>query len=99
MARCMRFDDQDRAALRALDDFAISRDGEIATVAGDMKVELVRPADDGGGRLGGRPLPQGRLGAGAVRRHCPLRAHRPEAERASGLAGLPQFLGKSGRTR
>ena len=51
MARCMRFDDQDRAALRALDDFAISRDGEIATVAGDMKVELVRPADDGGGRL------------------------------------------------
>ena len=51
MARCMRFDDQDRAALRALDDFAISRDGEIATVAGEMKVELVRPADDGGGRL------------------------------------------------
>ena len=51
MARCMRFDDQDRAALRALDDFAISRDGEIATVAAEMKVELVRPADDGGGRL------------------------------------------------
>jgi hypothetical protein len=30
----MRFDDQDRAALRALDDFTISADGEIASVAG-----------------------------------------------------------------
>ena len=48
MAQYMRFDDQDRAALRALDDFAISADGETATVAGEMKVELVRPADDGG---------------------------------------------------
>ena len=36
-------------------------------------------------RLGGRPLPQGRLGAGAVRRHRPLRARRPAAGRASGL--------------
>ena len=51
MARCLRFDNQDRAALRALDDFTISGDGEIATVAGEMKVEVVRPADDGGGRL------------------------------------------------
>jgi len=51
MARCMRFDNQDRPALRALDHFTISADGEIATVAGEMKVEVVRPADDGGGRL------------------------------------------------
>ena len=52
MTRNMRFDDQDKRALRALElDFAISADGEIATVAGEMKVELVRPADDGGGRL------------------------------------------------
>ena len=28
------FDDQDKAALRALDDFAISADGKTATVAG-----------------------------------------------------------------
>jgi hypothetical protein len=47
----MRFDDQDRAALRALDDFTISAHGEIATVAGEMKVEVVRPAYDGGARL------------------------------------------------
>ena len=51
MARRMRFDDQDRAALRALDDFTISADGEIATVAGEMKVEVFRPAYDGGARL------------------------------------------------
>ena len=40
MARC-RLDDQDRAALRKLDDgFAISRDGELAKVAGEMEVEI-----------------------------------------------------------
>ena len=34
MARCMRLDDQDKRALRALDDdFTISADGETATVA------------------------------------------------------------------
>ena len=47
MARCMRFDDQDRAALRALDNFTISADGEIATVAGEMKIEMVRPVHAG----------------------------------------------------
>jgi len=51
MAGCMQLDNQDRAALRALDDFTISADGEIATVAGKMKVEVVRPADEGGDRL------------------------------------------------
>ena len=51
MARCMRFDDQDKAALRALDDFTISADGETATVAGEMEIEIVRLAHDGGDRL------------------------------------------------
>jgi hypothetical protein len=51
MARCMRLDDQDRAALRALDDFTISADGETAMVAGEMEIEVVRPADDGGDRF------------------------------------------------
>jgi hypothetical protein len=51
MARC-RLDDQDRAALRALDsDFAISTDGERAVISGEMEVEIVRPADDGGARF------------------------------------------------
>ena len=52
MARCTRFDDQDKAALRALDDdFTISTDGETAMVVGEMEVEIVRPADDGGARF------------------------------------------------
>ena len=51
MARCMRFDDQDKAALRALDDFMISADGETATAAGEMEIEIVRVAHDGGDRL------------------------------------------------
>jgi len=34
--------------LRALDNFTISADGEIATVAGEMKIEMVRPAHDDG---------------------------------------------------
>ena len=53
MARCMTFDDQDKAALHALDDFTISDDGngESATLAGEMKVEIVRPAHDGGRQL------------------------------------------------
>jgi hypothetical protein len=51
MARCMRFDDQDKAALRELDDFTISADGETATVAGEMEIEIVRLAHDGGDRL------------------------------------------------
>ena len=53
MARRIRFDDQDKAAaLRALDDaFVISSDGETATVVGEMEVDVVRPADDGGARF------------------------------------------------
>ena len=52
MARCMRFDEQDKRALRALDsDFTISTDGETATVAGEMEIEIVRVAHDGGDRL------------------------------------------------
>ena len=49
MTRNMRFDDQDKRALRALElDFTISADGETATVAGEMEIEMVRPAHDGG---------------------------------------------------
>src|SRR5258708_4600667 len=52
MARCMRFDTQDRAVLAALDnDFKISIDGETATVTGEMKLTVVRLADDGADRL------------------------------------------------
>jgi hypothetical protein len=51
MARRMQLDNQDRAALRALDDFVIDADGETATVTGEMEVVIVRPADDGGARF------------------------------------------------
>jgi hypothetical protein len=52
MARCMQFDAQDKAALRALDDtFTISADGETASITGEMEVTIVRPADDGGARF------------------------------------------------
>ena len=37
-------------ALRALDDFTIT-DGERAVISGEMEVEIVRPADDGGARF------------------------------------------------
>jgi hypothetical protein len=47
----MQFDTQDQAALRALDDFTISADGEIASIKGEMKVEVVCPADDDGARF------------------------------------------------
>ena len=41
----MRLDDQDRRALSALDDdFTISDDGEVATVTGEMEIEIVRLA-------------------------------------------------------
>jgi len=47
MARCLRLDDQDRAALRKLDhDFVISADGETATVSGEVEVAAVRLDDD-----------------------------------------------------
>jgi hypothetical protein len=43
----VRLDLQDRAALRALDsDFAIDAGGEIATIAGDIKIEIIRVAGD-----------------------------------------------------
>ena len=46
------FDAQDQAALHALDDdFAISGDGEVATITGEMEVVMVRPADGGGARF------------------------------------------------
>ena len=52
MVRCMRLDDQGKAALRALGGtFTISTDGETATVGGEMEVVIVRPADDGGARF------------------------------------------------
>jgi hypothetical protein len=47
----MRLDDQDKAVLRALDDFTISADGETATIEGEMKVTMVRPAADDGARF------------------------------------------------
>jgi hypothetical protein len=64
MPRCMPLDRHDRAVLRALDDdFSISDDGETAKLTGQMEIEIVRPADDGGTRLrwtfklpGGEPL-------------------------------------------
>jgi hypothetical protein len=52
LARCMKFDDQDKAALHALDDdFTISDDGEVAKLEGEMKVEIARPAYDSGSLL------------------------------------------------
>jgi hypothetical protein len=42
----VQLDDRDKRALRALDDFTISADGETATIVGEMKVAIVRPADD-----------------------------------------------------
>jgi hypothetical protein len=47
MAKCLQFDTQDKAALRALDDgFVISADGETASITGEMQITLVRPAND-----------------------------------------------------
>jgi hypothetical protein len=47
-----KFNDQDKRALHKLDhDFVISADGETATVAGEMEVVIVRPADDDGARF------------------------------------------------
>ena len=52
MASCLRLDEQDKRALRALNnDFEFNIDGETATVTGKMEVEIVRPADDGGARF------------------------------------------------
>jgi hypothetical protein len=52
MPQHMRLDTQDKAALRKLDhDFEFNIDGERAVISGEMEVEIVRPADDGGARL------------------------------------------------
>jgi hypothetical protein len=49
MARCRPFDDQDKAAFAALDaDFTIDASNEVATVSGQMEVEVTRLAGDGG---------------------------------------------------
>jgi hypothetical protein len=42
----MKFNAQDEAMLRALDDFEISADNETATIAGGMEVVVVRFAED-----------------------------------------------------
>jgi len=50
----MPFDEQDKAVLRALDgDFTIRTDGngDTATLAGEMKIEMCRPAFDGGSQF------------------------------------------------
>ena len=52
MPRYMRLYDQDKAALRKLDNnFEFNIDGERAVISGEMEVEIVRPANDGGARL------------------------------------------------
>ena len=50
MTQFMELNDLDRAALAKLAEFEIS-DGKTAVVTGEMTVEIVRAADDGGGRL------------------------------------------------
>jgi hypothetical protein len=59
----MKLDAKDLAALAALDDFNISDGGEVATVSGQMEVEVTRLASDGGDQFqlrftfpGGEPL-------------------------------------------
>jgi hypothetical protein len=43
----IRFDLQDKAALRALDsDCAIDASGEVATITGSVKIEIVRVGDE-----------------------------------------------------
>ena len=52
MAQRLQFDVQDQAALRALDDtFTLDAAGEVATVTGEMEVEVIRLADDDGARF------------------------------------------------
>jgi hypothetical protein len=43
--RCIKFDDRCEQALRALD-FAISDDGEIAKLVGEMQIGIIRPGQD-----------------------------------------------------
>jgi hypothetical protein len=51
MAQHIQLDDQDKAALRALDAFTVDADGETASVVGEMEVVVVRPADNDGARF------------------------------------------------
>jgi hypothetical protein len=51
MTNYMPLNDQDLAALAKLAEFEISDGGRIAGVTGEMTVEVVRAADEGGGRL------------------------------------------------
>jgi hypothetical protein len=47
MADRVRFDSRDKAALRKLDtDFTIAADGEVATIAGNIEIEIVRVAGE-----------------------------------------------------
>jgi hypothetical protein len=47
----IRLDDTDRRVLDALDhDFEIDDSNEVATVSGEMAVEIIRPADADGTR-------------------------------------------------
>jgi fatty acid-binding protein DegV len=49
MAPRIRFDEQDKRALRALDDdVTIIDSNEVAVIAGEMAVEIARLASDGG---------------------------------------------------
>jgi hypothetical protein len=58
--RCLKFDNQEKAALRALDDFTIAGDGETATVEGRMEVTIIRPAIHGGNFWVTFTLPSGK---------------------------------------
>jgi hypothetical protein len=50
--RCMQLDNQDKAALRALDaDFTVDANGEAAKITGEMQVIIIRPADNDGAQL------------------------------------------------
>ena len=52
MTEFMKLDTEDERALHALDpDFAVNADRELASIAGSMKLTIVRAADDGGIRL------------------------------------------------
>ena len=71
----------------------------LATAHPDDFRYLVDRAAPGGHRhhrrLGAGALPEGRLGAGPVRRHAPVRALRPAAGRAAGLGHLVFDFGRS----
>lgn len=49
-----QLDAQDRRALRALDDGFTIDSNVVASVEGEMQIEIVRAADDGGAHFGSR---------------------------------------------